>query len=124
MREPTSEPGKYVRRYRTTARQLTDFSTAIDWYRSGVPVEDAIAWADLGYLPGEAASHIAAGRTPAEVAVTEAAEDTDEGNETRAALLEFATTEAAEIAAAGGLDQLIRYRIQMVDDPGDDGRPS
>jgi hypothetical protein len=92
--EPTSAPGRYVRRYRTTARQLTDFSIALDWYKTGVPVDDAIAWADLGYMPGEAAAHIAAGRTPTEVAVAE----------------------AAEVAAAGGPEAHLRDTLRALGD--------
>lgn len=96
MPEPTTEPGRYVRTYRTRARQLTGFRTALAWYNTGTPVEDAIAWSDLGYMPGEVAEHIAAGRSPAEVAVTEAAEE----------------------AAAGGPEALVRHRLEQIADAG------
>lgn len=69
MLEPTTAPGRYVRTFRTTARGgkpgiLTEFGAAIGWYRAGVSLEDAVAWADRGFLPGEAASLIAQGVGP------------------------------------------------------------
>lgn len=109
---------EYTTVYMDNARQLATHPLAREWMEAGVPAEEAAQWANLGYLPGEAAGHIAAGRTPAEVPVTEAAEDAADGGETRQALDEYALTEAAEIAAAGGLDNLIRHRIKVLAEEG------
>jgi hypothetical protein len=90
----------YVEEFRATARQLNSHRYAREWMEAGVPAADAAAWANLGYMPDEAEALIAAGRTPDQVAVTEAAEE----------------------AVAGGRDELLRHRLrnlgpQIIIDP-------
>lgn len=109
---------EYTTVYMDNARQLATHRLAREWMEAGVPAVEAAGWASLGFLPHEAAPEIAAGRTPAEVAVIEAAEDAADGGETRRALNEFATLEAAEAAAAGGVDSLLRHRLQTLVDEG------
>jgi hypothetical protein len=61
---------QYIRTYQALATQLGDLPTALAWYRidvghaDGVSAEDAAAWANAGYLPGDAAPYIIAGITP------------------------------------------------------------
>jgi hypothetical protein len=124
MDEPTSAPGRisrlndYYPRYRRLARQLATRRLALQWMDAGVPPAEAAAWANLGYMPDEAAGHIAAGHTPAEIAAIEAAEDAADGDETSAALHEYAAIQAAEAAAVGGHDLLIDLRIKALADAG------
>ena len=46
----------YIAAYRAGTRQLRDRRIARDWILLGIPVEQAIEWAGLGYLPAEAAA--------------------------------------------------------------------
>ncbi|SNT66284.1 hypothetical protein SAMN05421812_13631 [Asanoa hainanensis] len=54
----------YIKAYRASARQLAAIGTGAEWWRIGTPLANAIAWADLGYLPDGAAPLIAAGIAP------------------------------------------------------------
>lgn len=45
------------------ATQLDQPVLGAQWYRMGVPADEAAAWANLGFYPGEAAPHIEAGIT-------------------------------------------------------------
>ncbi len=47
------------------ARQLDQPAIGVEWYQMGVTALDAAAWANLGFLPGEAQPLIADGITPA-----------------------------------------------------------
>lgn len=89
---------EYSRIYMAGATQLATSRHAREWMemQPPVPAEVAAQWASLGYLAAEAAPLIAVGRKPEEVAVTEAAEE----------------------AAAGGPEALVRDRIERIaDDP-------
>lgn len=64
--------GRYVKEYRQHAKQLNSFKTGGQWWKlrpagNPVPAVDAAEWANLGYLPEEAAPLIADGITPAMV---------------------------------------------------------
>ncbi|GAA0719616.1 hypothetical protein Drose_05920 [Dactylosporangium roseum] len=55
--------GAYIERMRTSSR-LDDLGLIVEWMAASRPVEDAVAWANLGYLPSEAAPLIAQDVTP------------------------------------------------------------
>lgn len=54
VNELSNEVRAYIARYRTGARQLATGEIGWEWWKTGVPVEQAIAYANDGYLPGEA----------------------------------------------------------------------
>lgn len=59
--------GRYVREFAAQARQLNSYRIGGQWWKLRVPAEVAAEWANLGYLPEEAAPLIADGITPAMV---------------------------------------------------------
>lgn len=66
---------EFIAAYRATATQLTDRAIARQWHATGISPREAAAWADLGYLPGEAAPKIAAGVTAAQARIAELPRD-------------------------------------------------
>ncbi len=66
----TSPSIDFIRKFRATATQLNGYLVAGDWMRLseeiGFTAELAAEWADLGYMPAEAAPKIRAGVTPAD----------------------------------------------------------
>jgi hypothetical protein len=58
------EFGAYAEEYMAAATHLATYRRAREWMEAGVSAETAAAWANLGYLPAEAAPLIAAGVTP------------------------------------------------------------
>jgi len=58
---------EFVTAYRAAARQLYGPEHILGWLTLDldVPAQDAAAWANLGYMPAEAAPLIAQGITPA-----------------------------------------------------------
>lgn len=75
----------YGTTYRHLAKQLATRAIAGDWYRMGVPVETAAAWASLGYYPAEAKPLIDQGITPETAAAVEDAARGDLSPEEHAA---------------------------------------
>jgi hypothetical protein len=70
----------YAETYMAAATQLATYRIARQWMEAGIPAQDAAAWANLGYLPAEAAKLIAQGIGPQMAdAVDEAAEAADGG---------------------------------------------
>ncbi|MFI7608852.1 hypothetical protein ACIBTV_27580 [Micromonospora sp. NPDC049366] len=59
--------GRYVRDFAARATQLNSYKIGGEWWKMRVPAEVAAEWADLGYLPEEAAPLITSGITPAMV---------------------------------------------------------
>lgn len=43
----------YLRTFRGIATQLASVTMIAEWYRAGIPAENAAAWANQGYTPGE-----------------------------------------------------------------------
>jgi ribosomal protein S18 acetylase RimI-like enzyme len=70
----TDEAQAYLATFRALIDRPTGPVEAGEWWRAGVPVEEAAAWATLNYRPGEAAPLRAQGVTPDEAAVMESAE--------------------------------------------------
>lgn len=91
------EFGAYARAYMAAATQFGTYRLAREWMDAGVSAADAAGWANLGYLPEEAAPLIADGITPATVREME---------------------RHAE-QAAGGRDALAAQRIQRMIDAGE-----
>lgn len=117
MSDRLRQLSEYASVYMANTRQLATYRLAREWMEAGVDAIQAAQWASRGYLPSEAAGYIAAGRTPEEASQQEAAEaglDEDDLRE----ISEYATTEAAEIAAAGRVDALIRYRVRRLAEAG------
>lgn len=54
----------YTAGYYRLATQHCTSRIAREWMEAGVPVEQAAAWANLGYLPAEATPLMASGMTP------------------------------------------------------------
>lgn len=52
----------YASAYVTQATQLATYANARAWMEADVPVDQAVRWADAGYLPSEALPLIAAGK--------------------------------------------------------------
>lgn len=75
----------YLDAYRASAtRQLADLEIQA-WMKARVPADEAAAWANLNYYPGECADLRAQGITPAMAAAMEDAEtDVAGGEELRA----------------------------------------
>lgn len=59
--------GRYVREFAEQARQLNSYKIGGGWWKLRIPAATAAEWANLGYLPEEAAPLIADGITPATV---------------------------------------------------------
>lgn len=92
------------------ARQLDQPVLAVAWFRAGVSAADAAAWANLGYMPGEAAPLIADGITPEMAAATSEATTAVDGPDARAAVLRLAEDHPGllvdpELADRLGLDE-------------------
>lgn len=85
----------FVTAFQKDATQLNTIVITRQWVQlrntefPGLTGQEAAAWANLGFYPGEAAARMRAGDTAADVA----------------------TLEAAEQAAAGGPDKLAEQRI-------------
>ncbi|WP_431728553.1 hypothetical protein [Verrucosispora sp. TAA-831] len=92
-----TELRRYWTVYSATATQHCTSRTAREWMEQDVPAEQAAAWANLGYLPDEAAPLIASGVTPATAAELEAHAE----------------------QAAGGRDALVAERIRQMADLGE-----
>lgn len=89
---------EFVKEFREAAHRLNTYAIAGQWMRLAettptLTAQEAAAWADLNFLPGEAAPLIAQGVTPDMVAAMEDAETTVDGGpeaHLRAAVLRLA----------------------------------
>jgi hypothetical protein len=99
--------------FQAEVRQLVTPAIAVDWFLLGVSGEDAAAWANLGFMPAEAAATIRSGITPQQYREMEDHAEAQAGGSDALAALRI-----TELHASGVLS---RDDVVTVQDPFDPG---